>query len=165
MVKWWNTVMKLCNNKYLHLIMVKWYNKYGEMVQIIHTSSHGEMVKHTSGDILFAKWQNGETVIFIFVILLFCAPLQRWAPIPLLDSIIYWILRLVSVRCRVDHIIVSQAAPTPFDAVPSRWFWLIHFFFTFLPPLPTPGGFVTSSFSPFINVPILVIYYIISVLL
>ena len=56
MVKWWNIVMKRCNNKGLHLIMVKWCNKYDEMVQRIHTSSHGEMVKRTSGYILYAKW-------------------------------------------------------------------------------------------------------------
>ena len=74
MVKWWNTVMKWCNNKDLHLIMVKWCNKSSEIVQIIHTSSHGEMVKHTSGDILSAKWKNGETVILTFVSPLFARP-------------------------------------------------------------------------------------------
>ena len=47
--------------------MVKWCNKCGEMAQIIHKFSHGEMVKYSSGDILFAKWKDGETVILTFV--------------------------------------------------------------------------------------------------
>ena len=70
-------MIKWCNNKDLHLIMLKWYNRYGEMVHRIHTSLYGEMVKHTSGDILFVKWKNGETVILTFVSSLFHAPLRR----------------------------------------------------------------------------------------
>ena len=68
--------------------MVKLCNEYGEMVQRIHTSSHGEMVKHTSGDILSAKCQNGEMIILTFFSPLFYTPLQRWGHIPLIDSII-----------------------------------------------------------------------------
>ena len=68
--------MKWCDNKYLHLMMVKLCNEYGKMVQIMHTISHGEMVKHTSVDILFEKWENGETVILTFVIALFHDPLD-----------------------------------------------------------------------------------------
>ena len=149
MVKYWNTVMKWCNNKDFHLIMVKLCNEYGEIVEIIHTSSHCEIVKHTSGDIIFAKWQNGATVILIFVSPLFCAPLQRRGPIPLPDFI-WRIYRFVSVRCRIDHLIVLRAAWRPFDAVSPCWFWFIHFFFTFLLPPPTPGWFI-----PFCNLLIL----------
>ena len=80
MVKWWNTVLKWCNNKDLHIIMVKWCNKYGEMVQIINTSSHGEILKHASRYILFAKCQNGETVILTFTSPIFHESLQQWVP-------------------------------------------------------------------------------------
>ena len=117
MLKWWNTVMKWCNNKDLHLIMVKWCNGYGEMVQRIHTSSHGEMVKHTSRDVLFTKGQNYETVILTIISPLFRAPLRQWGPSSLLDSISFCIWSLVSGRYHVDPIITPQAAPTPFDTV------------------------------------------------
>ena len=69
--------MKWCNNKDLHIIMVKLCNEYGEIVDRIRTSSRGKIVKHTSGYILFAKWHNGETVILTFVGPLFYAPLQQ----------------------------------------------------------------------------------------
>ena len=122
--------------------MVKWCNEYGEMVQRIHTISHGDMMKHTSGDILFTKWKNGETVILTFVSPLFCAPLQQWVPSPLLDSISCCIRRLVSGCFRVDRIIVPLADQTPFNSVSPCCFRSKNFFFTFLLPLPTPWGFV-----------------------
>ena len=87
MVKWWNTSMKWCNNKDLHIIMVKWCNKSGEIVLIIQTSSHGKMVKQTSRDTLSTKWQNGETVILTVISPLFNALFQRWGPSLLLESI------------------------------------------------------------------------------
>ena len=132
--------------------MVKWCNESGEIVQIIHTSSHGEMVKHTSGDILSAKWQNGETVILTFISPLFCAPLRRWGPSLLLDSTRCCTRCLVYGQCRVDLLIFPRAAPTPLDDVYPRCVRSIRFFFTFLPPLPTPGGF-----APFCNLLILAI--------
>ena len=152
MVKWWNTSMKWCNNKDLHIIMVKWCNKSGEIVLIIQTSSHGKMVKQTSRDTLSAKWQNGETVILTFIIPLFCAPLRRWGQSPLLDSIRCFTRRLVYGQCRVDILIFPRAAPTPLYAVYPHCVWSMYFFFTFLLPLPTPGGFV-----PFCNILIIAI--------
>ena len=59
MVKYSGGMVKWCNKKHLHIIMVKWCNEYVAIVQIIHTSLHGEMVKHSSGDIIF---KNGEMV-------------------------------------------------------------------------------------------------------
>ena len=59
-----------------------------------------------------------------------------------LDSISCFIFHIVSGWCHVDGLIVPQAVPMPFNAAYSRCFWLIHFIFTFLPPPPTPGGFV-----------------------
>ena len=122
------------------------------MVQRIHTSSHGEMVKHTRGDILFSKWQNGETVILNFISPLFCAPLRRWGPSPLLDSIRCYTRHLVYGQFRVDLLIFPRATPNPFDAVYPHCVRLIRFFFTFLPPMPTPGGVV-----PFCNLLIIAI--------
>ena len=142
MVKWWNTVMKWCNNKDLNLIMLKWCNKYGEMVQRIHTSSHGEMLEKTSGDILFTKWQNDETVILTFIIPLFRAPLRQRGTSLLLDSISWCIQRLISGQCCIDCLIFPQAATTPFHALSHRCFRSIHLFLTFLLPPPTSGGFV-----------------------
>ena len=81
-------------------------------------------------------------IILTFISPLFRAPLRRWGPSPLLESISCRIRHLVPGRCRVDCLIVPRANPTPFDAVPLRFFRSIHFFFTFLPPPPTPGGFV-----------------------
>ena len=78
--------------------MVQWCNEYCEMVQIIHTISLGEMMKHSRGDILFAKWQNCETVILTFTSPLFHYPLQQWEPSPLLDSISCFIHRLCIIR-------------------------------------------------------------------
>ena len=45
MVKHSGEMLQWCNNKYLHIIMIKWCNKYGEMVQIIYKFI----------------WWNGET--------------------------------------------------------------------------------------------------------
>ena len=132
--------------------MVKWCNESGEMVQRIHTSLHCEMVKHTSGDILFAKCKNSETVILAFVIPLFQAPLQQWGPILLLESIRCCFWHIISGWCYVYRLIIPWGALTPFDAVSSRFFWLIHFFFAFFPPPPTPGGLV-----PFCNLFIITI--------
>ena len=147
--------------------MVKWCNEYGEMVQRIHTSYHGILVKHASGDMLFTKWQNGETVILTFISPLFCTSLQLWGPIRLLDSISCYIHHLNSGWCLIDCLIVPLADPTPINAVSPCWFWSIHFFYNFLLPQPTLGfffPFVTFSFSPLFAVPILEIYYIISVI-
>ena len=45
-------------------------------------------------------------------------------------------------RCHDDRLILPQNAPTPFDAIPPRYFWSIHFLFIFLLLPPTPGGFL-----------------------
>ena len=104
MVKQSGEIVKLCNNKHLHLIMVKWCKDYVKMVQIIHTSSHGEMVKKSIRDILFSKFQHSETFILPFVRTLFHSPLWGWGPIPLIDSIRCCICRLyIHCLCMVTH--------------------------------------------------------------
>ena len=138
MAKWWNTVSKWCNNRDLNLIMVRWCKGYGKIVHIIHTSSHGEMVKHSSGDILFEKWRNGETVMLTFSALSFILPLDNGKKSRFLTPPAS--VSDVSGKYRIDPKIVSWAAHTPFDAVPPRCFWSILFFFTFLPPLPALWG-------------------------
>ena len=54
--------------------MMKWFNKYDETVQRIHTSSHDEMVKHTSRDILFAKWKKMKWLYLSSSALFFVPP-------------------------------------------------------------------------------------------
>ena len=159
MVKWWNTVVKWCNNKDLHIIVVKWCNVYGEMVQIIHTSSHGKMVKHSSGDILFAKWLDSETVLYSpSSALSFTAPsddgdrasfLTPWSAAFIVSA------SVISGWCHIDRLILPRADPAPFGALSPRCFRSIHFSFTFFLPLPTSGGFV--PFAPFCNLLVLAI--------
>ena len=172
MVKWWNTVVKWCNKKHVHISIVKWWNKYGAMVQRIHTISNGEMMKHSSGDTLCVKKfylpepyisstdlsDNGEKSWFL-------SPL---AAEPIVSA------SVVSRWWHFDCLNIPRADPTPFDAV------FTAAFDQYISPLHSfrhhqhqhqhqhQGGLYplpTSSLFTLLGVPVLTIYYTLCVLL
>ena len=155
MVKSSGEMVKWCNNKHLHLIMVKWFNNYGEMVKRIQTSSYGEIVKQSNGYILFTKRLNGDMVILAFVSPLFHIPLRWWRMSPLLDSI----------RCCIHHLCISHLWYVPhclsnFATILTNFLLfciplllLINTFILFLPSATTNTG----GWGPFCNVLLLYI--------
>ena len=149
--------------------MVKRCKEYGEMMQRIHTISHGEMVKHTSEDILLAKWEKRWNVYTNLR-----QPSLSRPPLTMGTNLASWLHQLLHPPSRLwEEPCWSSNSPTSrSDALWCRIppLILINAFLLCLPYATsnTGGGlypFATSSFSPLFDVPILAIYYIISVLM
>ena len=97
--------------EYTQVHMVKWWNTLVD----ISSSKNGKMVKRLylpSSSLSFTyHFENGDQVSFLTTSA---------------DA------SAVYRRCRVDHLIVPRADPTPFDAVyPASFYWYISSLYSF----------------------------------
>ena len=133
-------MMKCCNKKHFHLNMLKWSNKYGLTAHRIQRWI-GEMVKQ-----LYSPSSN---ISFMSHSVMGTKP----------SSSLYWILHpsysqkvsqnYATFVVKLAHeLLQCPLIPSPLPP----WFHFIDLSFSFLPPPPTPGGFVRSSIFLYLSI-------------
>ena len=132
----------------------------------IHTSSHGETQYHRYPFRKMRKWFYSPSPA---VYLMASSENGYWSRLLDAPAAAYVISELViSRQWRVDSIKLLWASPTTFNARSPHFFQTMNFYFTYFLHRKHRGGYPpseTSSLSALIAVPVLVIYYILSVLM